>query len=333
MKKLLAIFCFFCLFVQNGISQQELSILFWNVENLFHPTNDSLTDDDEFTPSGARYWSYNRYRIKCNLIWKTIFLSGNDGPPDIIALCEIENRKVLDDLFRFSPLKNYNYQLIHMDSPDPRGIDVALAYRPEQISLMDTCFISFCVPELNGRMTRDILKASFLWESDSIGIFVNHWPSKYGGAGYTDVLRIRAAELLSSEVRKIQEFNPGRYLICCGDFNDIPESRSLQLLINAENRGKKILQYVKPFPDLSHGSIKYQGNWELIDHFFAGGAFLDSISGSSLKISSSQILQHDFLLKEDEKFGGKQVYRTYSGYRYLGGFSDHLPVLLIIERK
>jgi predicted extracellular nuclease len=328
MKKLVILLSISLFTCNNCHSQQKLSVLFWNVENLFYPADDSLTDDNEFTPGGLRYWTFNRYKIKCNLIWKTIFLSGNEGPPDIIALCEIENRKVLDELFSFSPLKDYNYQIIHQDSPDPRGIDVALVFRKDKISLIDSSLIPFSIPELKGRMTRDILHSTFLWEGDTLDLFVNHWPSKYGGTGYTDVLRMKAAELLKSKVKKLLEISDLRTVVCCGDFNDIIESRSLQLLIKPMDEMNATLRKVEYSGLFVKGTIKFQGNWEVIDHFFVNANLEDTVRDYNIKISEAEILVHDFLLSDDEKYGDKQPYRTYLGYRYIGGISDHLPVRL-----
>ena len=207
MKYYVLILIAFCLsLIKIDLKAQEnFQVLFWNVENLFFPENDSLTNDEEFTPNGDRHWSFYKYRSKLNLIWKTLYSAGVDGPPEIIGLCEIENRKVLDDLFLYSPLKKYDYHIIHKESPDSRGIDVALMVKDDWVDSIHTKFIRADYPELNGRPTRDILHANLFKSGNCLHIFVNHWPSKYGGTGYTDILRVRSAELLLSEIHKIRD--------------------------------------------------------------------------------------------------------------------------------
>lgn len=306
-------------------SQDSLQILFWNVENLFYPENDSLNNDEEFTPDGVRYWSFYRYWKKINLLWKTILSAGFEDPPEIIGLCEIENRKVLEDMFLYSPLRKFNYQIIHKDSPDSRGIDVALIVRANLFDTIYSEFIKAGFPELNGRPTREILHATLIKNAYSLHLFVNHWPSKYGGTGYTDILRIRCAELLLSNIQTVQNANQEASIICMGDFNDIPESRSIQLLV-ANNEAESTLHLLEYESGSVAGSLKYQGRWESIDQFFVNNQLLNGEGGFVLASQKTKIYSFPFLFEKDEKYGGKKPCRSYIGYKYNGGISDHLPV-------
>ena len=309
------------------IAQDSLQILFWNVENLFYPEDDSLTNDEEFTPDGVRYWSFYRYWKKIHILWKTILSAGYDDPPGIIGLCEIENRKVLEDLFIYSPLRKFNYQIIHNDSPDSRGIDVALIVRANLFDTIYSEFIRADFQELNGRPTREILHTTIKNKGYSLHLFVNHWPSKYGGTGYTDILRIRCAELLLSNIRSVQNTEQEAFIICMGDFNDIPESRAIQLLIS-DDRAESALHLLEYESGNIEGSIKYQGRWEAIDHFLVNNQLLNKEGSFVLASKKTKIYSPAFLFETDEKYGGQKPYRSYLGYKFNGGISDHLPVMV-----
>lgn len=302
---------------------EGLVIFFWNVENLFHPENDSLTNDEEFTPGGARYWGFSRYYSKLNRTWKTIIAAGNPKPPDIIAVAEIENLRVMKDLLMYSPPGKYDYQIIHRESPDMRGIDVALFYDPAVLNLFLEEFIKVDLEPSGGSPTRDILHAGFILGSDSLHIFVNHWPSKYGGAGYSDPFRMIAAKILSIEVNHISASFPGHKIICTGDFNDVIESESIKFFLN-----ETPMKHVPSSGEFPDGSLKFQGKWETIDHFFVSDNLLEKME----KVSS-HFFAPEFLFEKDEVYGGMKPFRTWEGFRYREGFSDHVPVLLEVGGK
>ena len=167
--------------------------MFYNVENLFHPSDDPIPGDDDFTAEGVRYWSYRRYNSKISSLCKVILASGDWEPPLLIGLCEVENEKVLKDLIYNQLLREYDYHYLHRNSNDHRGIDVALLYRPDQINCLSHDFISNCLP--GGRnKTREILHGTFLLEADTLDVFINHWTSKYGGVYETEEIRVYNAE-------------------------------------------------------------------------------------------------------------------------------------------
>ncbi len=309
------------------------SVLSWNVENMFDVEDDTLTRDEEFTPDGIRDWDSYRYYLKARMIWKTILSVAPSHPPEIIALCEIENEKVLRDIFIRSPFGNFNYRIIHHDSPDPRGIDVALVYDPSCFEVVDTAFIQ---PSLSGsHPTRDILYAALRHGTDTLHVFVNHWPSKYGGPGYTEPFRKEAAATLRRLADSVEQNHPGAYIICCGDFNDTPESVSIMQFMQETGIADTLIhcrfRHLIPEGKRAEGTIRFQGNWQKIDHYFVSEPFFNHNPVFRTDCSLVKICDPDFLVEPDEKYGGIKPFRTFEGMRYNGGVSDHLPVMLFVE--
>ncbi len=316
--------------VLHAAEPETLEILFWNVENLFHPTDDSLVEDEEFLPGSARHWTWERYNHKVNNIWKTLLSVKDEGLPDIIALCEIENMEVLKDLFIYSPLKYYSYQWVHFDSPDRRGIDVCLVYNPGKLELLESRSIFPDFASSRGYTGRDILYCHFRWGQDSLHILVNHWPSKYGGAGITDQYRVIAARTVRSIIDPIFHEDSLAEVIVCGDLNDGRDSRAIRVLTESSGTLQG-LNCIYGKGNQTEGTLKYQGQWMVYDHFLVSPSLLDR-SGISIKANYSRIYDPDFLLTSDERYGGIKPFRTWEGYTYTGGFSDHLPVILELEK-
>lgn len=303
---------------------EYISIFFWNLENHFHPDNDSLTNDDEFTPEGERFWGFNRYWSKNARLWKTIVSAGSPEPPEIIALVEVENRQVINDLFIYSPPGIYEYEVIHEDSDDWRGIDVALLFDPEKLKLENSHFIKIDLDSIGGNPTRDILYARFTAADDTIDVFVNHWPSKYGGAGITDKFRKHAALTLLRAIDSIRLKKPDSKLLVLGDFNDIPGSTSLEMLLS-----DPFIIRLELSSEKAGGTIKYQGRWENIDHIIVSQNLLNTNSG--FKVIQTMIYSPEFLFEPDLLYGGNKPFRTWNGYKFQEGFSDHLPIILKVE--
>ena len=202
--------------------------VFYNTENLFHPSDDTLTADEDFTPGGPYYWTYKRYYSKINKLGKLFVAIGEGNLPAVIGLSEIENRYVIDDILNKSVMKYCSYKVIHKESPDPRGIDVALLYDPHQFKANKYMFIRINDPQFPDFKTRDILFVSgILSESIPCHIFVNHWPSRRGGQMGSEAKRILAAKKLKQIVDSLYINDPGSNLIIMGDFNDEPINKSL----------------------------------------------------------------------------------------------------------
>ena len=298
-------------------NKQTHCCMFYNVENLFHPSNDPHANDDDFTPDGERRWTFYRYNKKITEICKVILAVNQWNPPSFICLSEIENREVLNDIIYHPLLIKNRYSILHRDGHDHRGIDVAMLYRKDHATCIDTTWIT--IIDQTGRTinTRDILIAKFIINQDTLLIAANHWTSKYGGALETEAQRILQARILGAFVDSVVSVQPAIAIIAGGDLNDITGSVPLQILKN-DFRMHHIL------PPAGESSYKYQGRWESVDHVFTAGKL-------SPENCSAFIPKIPFLLEKDEKYTGERPRRTYRGYAYSGGISDHLPLLLIFR--
>jgi endonuclease/exonuclease/phosphatase family metal-dependent hydrolase len=315
-------------------TDQICRIMFWNSENLFDCFNDTTKLDDEFLPHGLRGWNTTRYNQKINNMYKVFIAAGDWDPPDLIGLCEIENRNVLFDLVRNSEFSFYNYKFIHHDSPDRRGIDVALLYNPKTVEIITEMAITVDLSDDDGSATRDILYSRIKIETDdTLSIFVTHWPSKYGGAGVTAGLREKVAEILAENILKIRQKYSSERIIVMGDFNDPPESNSLEALCigsksSGLNENPLMVNLGKGYNGKIPGSYKFEGAWQLIDQVLVSENLISGIEGPCVRTGSFRVFSPAFLLENDEKYGGQKPFRTYAGMVYQGGFSDHLPVLV-----
>jgi len=212
---------------ENG-DVKKYRAMFYNTENLFDSFDDSLTQDEEFTPMGARHWTWEKMNQKINGIYKTIIAVGEWNPPVFVGLCEIENGFVLNRLTHETPLVKYDYRIVHRESPDPRGIDVALLYRSDLFDLQESKFFRVFFPDQPNRKTREILYAKGVIDGvDTLHVFVNHWPSKLGGELESTSGRFAAANTLKQKVDSIKIFYPDARILIMGDFNDEPESAPL----------------------------------------------------------------------------------------------------------
>lgn len=285
-------------------AEDGMVILFWNLENFFDCTDGGNgASDAEFTPQGARHWTWRRFRAKAEAVAKTL-LYLSDGLPAIAGFAEVENLSVVRQIARAEALKAYEPGYVHYDSPDPRGIDVALIYDRRRLTLLRS------EPHrVDAGPTRDILEAVFLCRGgDTLTVFVNHHPSKYGGGGSS---RRREAAM-----KRLVELC-GRVhgpVVAMGDFNDTPDAATFSLadgvLIN-KARGESLK---------GRGTIRYDGRWELIDMFLVS-AEMDPYTEMTVPVPS-------FLMVRDPAHSGYKPLRTYSGPRYTGGISDHLPIKL-----
>jgi len=325
--------CLFIICINIKITGQgedfTLSIVFWNVENLFDPFDDSLTMDDEFTPEGMKHWTWTKFERKLNHLYKVITMADEWNPPDIIGLCEVENRFVLRQMVENTPLSKYDYRIIHYDSPDPRGIDVSMLYLPDSFEPSFSSSIRVPATKYADDSTRDILYVKgLIKEMDTVHMFINHWPSRYQGEMESTYKRNIVAELLKQRVDSLFRLDLRNRIIIFGDFNDEPEDISIAevLAVKSVNGGienDKLYNMAVTGNSLLPGTQKYQGKWFFFDQFIVSGNILLSYDSCSMNV-----LDFDFLLEEDESFTGLKPFRTYNGYQYRGGFSDHLPIML-----
>ena len=326
-------------------SADTLQVMFWNVENFFDWRNDSTTVSDvEFSAAGERHWTWKRFQAKANAFAKALFWAEAETGrlPDIIGLEEVENAFVLRQLLQKTALRKLDYKYAHYDSPDRRGIDVALLYRTSRLELLDSkpCHL-FAADTVMA--TRDILLCVFQRDSAKVAVLVNHHPSKYGGAAESEPRRRIAVERLRFLADSLTAIGID-WIIAGGDFNDTPDNPVFGLLEPA---------LAPMHMDLFRhglGTIKFDGKWDLIDHIYVSPALLDApmsapASDSSLGVTGRQedtvgapsararmrILRIPFLLTRDTVHSGEKPLRTYTGPRHTGGVSDHLPVLLEVH--
>lgn len=319
-------------FSQDKKENDEYTFMFYNSENLFDPVNDSLTEDNEFTPGGARRWNVGRLRDKANRMAKVILAAGKWNPPVLIGLCEIENRQVLEWLVQQTPLSKYGLKIVHKDSPDSRGIDVALVYRPDLFKPLNYKAIEVTDPQNSSFKTREILQVSgILNHCDTIHVFVNHWPSRYGGLMETLRYRSLAAEVLKKSIQELFDQFPKAKIVCMGDFNDSPEDESLSKVLmgvkrdHPNNQGEMVnLSY--PWMARSVQTLKNMYSWQVFDQWIVSDYFL--ADNNCMKFLRAEIFEAPFLLEPDTKYGGVKPKRTFVGFKYQEGFSDHLPILL-----
>ena len=316
---------------------EDLLVVFWNVENLFDC--DGENGGQEWTPAGEKHWTPGRMNAKCNAIGKTLLWIGEQEArlPDIVGLAEVENETVLRRLIYSAPLRKAGYRYVHFDSPDPRGIDVALLYRKDVLPRPHADALP--VP---GFRTRDILRCRFPLvapkpgspadscsadghSADSLTVIVVHHPSKLGGPARSQSRRKAAMSALRAAC-------PCSLTVVTGDFNDTPDGEAFRMLDSC------LICLSRPIHQRGEGSLKYDGKWELIDQFWVSpdlaGETAVGLEDCALRWHcKTAVLYPPFLLTRDSAHAGEKPLRTYSGPRYLGGVSDHLPIVLRLSKK
>lgn len=301
----------------------QLRFVFYNVENIFHPSDDADKRDEEFTPKGDRNWSNYRYFEKLNRSAKAILATGGFTPPEIVGLCEIENKQVLFDFTQQSVLNNYPFGIVHFESPDKRGIDVALLYNKDKFKVIHKKAIPIVFPWDANYKTRDILWVSVTHKTDTFHVFVNHWPSRWRGYLETEPSRVHVAQTLKLVTDSLFQANNNVKLVVMGDFNDTPSDKSISEVLtgNGENYFQNLMNNLDVFP----GSNKHGADWSYIDQILISKAF-GSQKGLKYIEGSVMPCAFEFLLEKDEKNLGVKPKRTFIGLKYREGFSDHLPI-------
>ncbi len=315
-------------------------LMFYNVENLFDTLNNPDANDEDFMPDGRNQWNSERYYEKLRHIAKVVKDVGDEKFPVLVGLCEVENLDVLEGLVLATSLKDAGYEIIHKESPDYRGIDVALLYRPVDFHLLEYKTWQVWFPFDTGYSTRELLYAAGkLPSGDTLHIFVNHWPSRSGGEVETRPKRLFVAEMVRSKVDSLLGINPNARIVITGDFNDEPTDLSIVSGLNAyssfddpkNDRLYNLSHYLQK--NINTGSYKYQGNWNMLDQFIISGSLLDTTGGIYSSQFDVHVFEAEYLLEKDNTNMGVKPYRTYLGDFYHGGYSDHLPVYLDIRYK
>lgn len=315
-------FLFLLFFAVSSVSAQSLTFVELNCENLFDYHDDEGKDDVEYLPEATRHWTKKRYWRKLNNIAQELLSTSDEGIPDLIALCEVENDSVLHDLTKRSLLRNAGYEYLMTSSPDLRGIDVALLYSPFSFAPIRSYSIRVN-PVEDMRPTRDILYAcGATITADTLHIFVVHMPSRYGGERYSRPFRKAVADRLCLSLDSIQRLSPDAQILIAGDFNDGPDSPVLQQICQ---HGIRNLTKEAKGQNGVRGTYRYKGEWESIDHILASPNIYN-------KVESARIHAPKFLLEDEKLYGGYRPRRTYNGMRYQPGYSDHLPLVVRLKK-
>ena len=313
--------------------KNELRIMFYNLENFYDTWNDSSRTYNEFTSFGYRHWGMQKFYTKLNYIYKVIIAVGGWEPPELVGLCEIENRFVLNSLVLGTPLRKFNYKVIHEDSPDLRGIDVAMIYRQDKFTEIYHHPIRITFPFDTASKTRDILYVRGLTNNkDTLHLFVNHFPSKFGGALISQPKRNYVASVLRNAIDTLIKNNMNPIIIIMGDFNDEAEDESLTKYLKVKcdtiyNKDADIINLMCGLKKKEGiGTNKFHDQWSLIDQFIVSTSLMKENNKWQVKNKRAYIFKPDFLLMPDEAYFGMKPFRTFYGPKYLGGYSDHLPV-------
>ena len=303
----------------NVVFAEPLKVVSYNVENLFYPERDSLKDDSEWTPEGERRWSYTRYYRKVENIARVLTNIGEWDGVDIVGLQEVENALCVKRLCY--TLRRGEYDFVHYESPDARGIDVALIYKKGRVDTIATRAIKVKGERANGErlITRDILYVcAQIDKRDTVHFFVCHLPSQRGGKAESEWKRRVAKEVLQGAIDSVYLAFRDPKIIVMGDFNGAPKED----IRGVKNR--MIVESQKSKVERPNGTHKYQGRWTCLDHFYTSPS-LDSLS-------RAEIYNAAWIQEPDEKYLDLKPKRTYNGFRYQkDGFSDHLPIVLTVS--
>lgn len=329
---LLVLLCAFVFFLR---AQEKFRVMFYNVENLYDTKDNPATNDDEFTPGGQLHWTNYRYWQKLHNISKAISSVGEGYPPAIVGLCEVENDSVLYHLTKRTALQKHKYEYVITRSKDLRGSNVALLYQRDQIKIVSR---KSYTPDLGDsvRSTRDILHVTGkVINGTLLDVFVCHFPSRREGIRKTRPHRIKCAQLLRHKVDSVLHLRKGANIIIMGDFNDYPNDVSMSEVLGGKRiesdisaKGLYNLLYDR-IDKKGAGSYKYKGKWGFIDQIVVNGNLLEKGGKVFVKDKTVHVFSAEFLLEADnKKYGGQKPFRTYSGFKYLGGYSDHLPIYM-----
>ncbi|MBN2891947.1 MAG: hypothetical protein JXL97_08780 [Bacteroidales bacterium] len=323
----------FLAFIDKDKSDEKKSqilVLSYNVENLFDTIDSPYSLDEEFTSMSYKDWNTERYFKKINDLATVFTLVDDQKLPDIISLCEVENLSVIEDLKNNPQLAAMNYQIVHEETTDPRGIDVALMYNPEVFKYISHEQLQ--IFEDDGKLynSREILFVKGIVGKDTLYVFVNHWKSRSGGAEKTEYKRIWYAKVLREKIDYIFSYLPDANIICMGDFNDTPFDKSINEYLNAsldsvfENKNE-LFNLTAFLAKKGKGTYSYDTEWFMLDNIIVSQSIMNKKNGIYAE-SCAKVLKNDFLQKYNSKANDTIPFKTYGGNTYFGGVSDHFAV-------
>ncbi|WP_103069101.1 endonuclease/exonuclease/phosphatase family protein [Aquimarina sediminis] len=319
------------------------TIAFYNLENLFHPEDDPITFDNDRTPNGKDHWTYEIYNHKLSNMGKAISDIGKEltnNTPAIVGLAEIENRKVLEGLINTPTLRLKNYGIVHFNSPDRRGIDVALLYQKSMFKPKNTSAHQLLIYDTNANKrihTRDQLLVSGYLDGDLIHIIVNHWPSRRGGEAKSQYKRIKAAALNKKITDSLFAINPYAKIVIMGDLNDNPNNQSVRKTLGAKHHKKdvNIKELYNPMYNMAKkgiGSLAWGDRWSLFDQIIVSANLLQN-DYTTYRYYKAGIFNPEYLITSRGKYKG-YPFRSFANGSYTGGYSDHFPVYIhLIKEK
>ena len=312
-------------------AQNTFRVMFYNVENLFDTTHEPGKEDNEFTPDGSRHWNNKRYYNKLNNLAKVITSLGGWDTPALIGLCEVENDKVVHDLTAYSPLRNMQYRYVITESEDARGIDVALLYQRDRFKYLYHNCIRIVFPYNPQKKTRDVLHVTGqIISGDTLDVFVCHFPSRRGGQAASEPDRIQTATMVRAAIDSLKTCRSRANSLIMGDFHDEPSDKSIAQVLVKDDLYNLFLPVSQ---HSSTGSYKFGDQWNFIDQIMVSIHLLDKQHPFHVLPETATIFQADFLFVDDRTHGGKRMKKTFNGYKYEGGYSDHLPVFVDFSAK
>jgi len=346
LKSLLIVFLFSAfqgVFCQKKHDFKVLTVAFYNLENLFDTFDDPITFDDDRTPEGKDHWTEDIYEEKLKNMAYVIAQIGAEvaqTSPAILGVAEIENRKVLEDLINQPLLRDKNYGIVHYDSPDRRGIDVALLYQKNHFKVINSKAYELPIydtEEPDKRVyTRDQLLVSGILDTEKMFFIVNHWPSRRGGEARSSYKREAAAALNKRIIDSLHATAPDIKIITMGDFNDDPLNKSIKKILNAKGKKQQVkrLGLFNPMQSIfktGTGTLAYRDKWNLFDQIIISEPFLKP-DFETYRFYKAGIFNEAFLSNPDGRYKG-YPYRSYANGSYTGGYSDHFPVYIYLIKE
>jgi endonuclease/exonuclease/phosphatase family metal-dependent hydrolase len=321
--------------IGGNTSNDGYRVGFYNTENLFDTENDPKINDEEFLPTGVNQWTPVRYQTKLANLSKVLEVIN----PTVMGFCEVENKQVVDDLSSHTALlRKRGYGIVHYNSPDERGIDVALIYKKSDYKVLSSKTLRVVLPPNpeTGKIypTRDILYVEgILGKKDTVSFFVNHWPSRRSGQKESDAARMTAAKVARKTIDSLLASRPTAKLILMGDLNDEPFNESITQGLRAKASDEPLtkgdlVDLMAILQREGKGTHSYKGEWNMLDHLVVSPNFLGK---KGLHTDAAQIFKPDWILFTSPK-GEVSPNRTYVGNKWVGGFSDHLPVFVDIKK-
>lgn len=313
----------------------EHPVVFYNVENLFDTKDDPITTgDDEFAAEGENFWDDERYQLKLNHLSEAMLLANNKTPL-FAGFAEIENRNVLEDLCHSTTFKHVNYRITHFDSEDRRGVDCGFIYDADRFTPILETRLSVRMEDEPYFRTRDILYIKGqVKDGKELHVFVNHWSSRREGEAITEPRRVQAAKVLRAKIDEILHNDMNANIIVIGDFNDTPINKSLYEIVRAKGQHElqsgDLVNLLIEEQNHNEGTIVHRGNWDVFDQLIVSQGLLQGKSGLSVDKNNAFIVKLETLLFTYRN-GDQKPAATYGGNQYYGGYSDHLPVYLVLD--